>query len=135
MGTQLRPYLDTFDLEKFHFVDGGNIVRDPDTEFFELERFFGVEHNLKFSFNKEKGYPCLSRPVPMCLGADKGHTRDGHHASPDEQIPEQMKMIRTFYAPEMEKIFSLVYPTVSKASFCDSADYPRFSWLKLYICE
>ena len=69
---QLKPYMETFNISNFHFVDGGGIVENPAREFMEFEDFFGVEHELEFKFNSTKGYPCLTRPVPMCLGKDKG---------------------------------------------------------------
>ena len=69
---QLKPYMETFNMSNFHFVDGDGIVDDPAKEFMEFEDFFGVEHELEFKFNSAKGYPCLTRPVPMCLGKDKG---------------------------------------------------------------
>jgi len=71
-STQLKPYLEIFDLENIHFVDGGNIAKNPEIEYSKIEDFFDVPNRLKFSFNAEKGYPCLKSPVSMCLGSDKG---------------------------------------------------------------
>ena len=74
---QLKPYMEGFNLTDMAFVDGGGIVENPGKEFENLESFFGVENELKFEFNEEKGYPCLKRPIEMCLGADKGENLQG----------------------------------------------------------
>ena len=74
--TQLQPYFDVFghDMSKFHFIDGGGIVTNPGPEFEKIENFFGFENELEFRFNRTKGFPCLHRPVPMCLSAAKGES-------------------------------------------------------------
>ena len=70
--TQLRPYMETFDKSRFHFVDGGCLTEKPESEFIEIEKFFGIENELSFQFNETKGFPCLHRPVQMCLSEAKG---------------------------------------------------------------
>ena len=64
--------MEVFNFSNFVFVDGSGIIENPTREFQNLENYFGVEHQLEFEFNEEKGYPCLKRPIEMCLGADKG---------------------------------------------------------------
>ena len=73
-ATHLKPYLEQFNISNIHFVDGGNVIKNPNTEFSMLETFFKVENVMNFTMNEEKGYPCLHRPVPMCLNADKGNS-------------------------------------------------------------
>ena len=70
--TQLQPFFQVFDKSQFHFVDGGGIVTNPEAEFSKLESFFDVPNELMFKFNVTKGFPCLHRPVKMCLSAAKG---------------------------------------------------------------
>ena len=72
LGSLLQPYFEVFGRDKFHFVDGGAIVKDPTPEFAKIQAFFGLENELDFKFNRTKGFSCLHRPVPYCLSAAKG---------------------------------------------------------------
>ena len=71
-GTQIKPFMEIFGRENIHLLDGGNLLKTPNQEYFQLEKFFNVSHSLKLEIDAEKGFPCLKRPVPMCLGSDKG---------------------------------------------------------------
>ena len=75
--TQLQPYFEVFgnSSERFHFVDGGAILSNPKSEFAKIERFFGLDSELEFRFDRTKGFPCLQRPVPYCLSDAKGNCR------------------------------------------------------------
>ena len=71
---QLAPFFDEFtDFDRFHFVDGGSLIRDTEKEFGLLETFLGVKEELKFKFNEEKSFNCLEQPIPMCLSSAKGN--------------------------------------------------------------
>ena len=72
--TILQQFIEVFDnsTEQFHFVDGGAILSNPKPEFANIEKFFGLESELEFRFNRTKGFPCLHRPVPYCLSDAKG---------------------------------------------------------------
>ena len=61
-----------FDPLDIHFVDGTNLLTSPEMEYGFISKFFGVEEELKFKFNPEKGFDCLSEPVEQCLQASKG---------------------------------------------------------------
>ena len=102
---QLTPFLEVFDSKNFLFVDGVRIVSDPNSEFAEFEKFFDLDHELEFEMNEEKGYPCLKKPVKFCLGGEKGNTRGSNEKTVDELFPEEMKNIREFYVPQIEKMF------------------------------
>ena len=38
----------------------------------EFEQFLGLENDLEFGRNEEKGFMCLSKPVEFCLSDAKG---------------------------------------------------------------
>ena len=132
--TQLSPFIQVFGLEKIHFVDGGAIVQNPGPEFTEIEHFFGFENELEFKFNRTKGFPCLSRPVPYCLSAAKGRTRGTGSTKPDDLVPDKMATIRKSYRREMENVFRLVHPDLQQKDFCHEPDLYRFAWLKKFLC-
>ena len=64
-----------------------------------------------------------------------GNSRGEKSKHPDEELPEQMKMIRNFYKPEMAKVYDLAHPNLDKSCFCKNAEKYRFSWLEKYVCE
>ena len=59
--TESHGYIEIF--------DGQEIMSDPQNEYGLLLDFFGLERfELEWTFNKEKGFHCLSYPVNYCLG-------------------------------------------------------------------
>ena len=71
--TQLQPFLKEFSLENFHFMDGTRMATiDAVDEARKFEEFLGVESDLDFERNAEKGFMCLSKPVEFCLSGAKG---------------------------------------------------------------
>ena len=93
---QLKPFLEIFKKKDVLFIDGGGLIKNPELEYSKFEKFFGVRHELRFKFNETKGFPCLHRPVPMCLGDNKGRTHGNHQKSPDQTIPEYMRLDSNF---------------------------------------
>lgn len=133
--TQLKPFIEVFGLSKMHFIDGGGLVTSPTREFQSIESFLGLRDELEFKFNEEKGFPCLHRPVPMCLSKAKGRTRGTNtKVKPEEVIPDKMAAIRQYYRTEMEQMFQIVHPEVTVEAFCEDPSIYRFDWLSKIIC-
>ena len=64
-----NDYNNIFGPEYVEIFDGQEIMSDPQNEYGLLLDFFGLERfELEWTFNKEKGFHCLSYPVNYCLG-------------------------------------------------------------------
>ena len=48
-------------------------------------------------------------------------------------LEPEIKILREYFKPEMIKLFSLLLPNMTTATFCSEPDN-RFAWLKFYVC-
>ena len=135
-SSQLRPFFDHFRRNRFHFIDAQSVLTNPDSEFHLIEDFLKLNHELQFSFNQTKGFPCLDKPIPFCLADSKGRSRGtAANQHPDDFAPQEIKKIREFFKPEMIQIYHLLYPKLRLKSFCGSPDSHRFAWLARFVCK
>ena len=143
--TQLQPFLKEFSLENFHFMDGTRMAStDALDEAQQFEKFLGLENDLDFERNEEKGFMCLSKPVEFCLSGAKGRKSTLDYKVDklfwsiglkilQKILEPEIKLLRDYFKPEMTKLFSLILPNETTNTFCSSPDN-RFAWLKLYVC-
>ena len=104
----MEHWLRWFPLERFHFVDGDNLIRDPVAELRRVETFLHIEHKLThsdFRFNRTKGFYCmLEEGRERCLAHSKGR------AHPKVDTPVLHKLY-TFFQPHNDKLFQMIKQT------------------------
>ena len=135
-ASQLSPYLQNFNRTRFHFIDGQALVKNPDPEFYKIESFLELDHELQFKFNRTKGFPCLDKPIPFCLADSKGRSRGTSKKAqhPEEFAPAETDKIRQFFRREMVQLFRILYPKLKITKFCQDPDTYRFAWLEKVLC-
>ena len=101
-------WLRWFPLERFCFVDGNNLIRDPVSELRRVETFLQIEHKLThddFRFNRTKGFYCmLEDGRERCLAHSKGRA----HPKVETQV---LNKLYTLFKPHNEKLFQLIKQT------------------------
>ena len=103
---RLSQWLQTFGIDKIHFVDGDHFVKDPASELRKLERYLNIipyftkDH---FIYNPEKKFFCLRAEgnVNGCMNTDKGrpHPVMSNHTR---------RRLQLFFKPYNEKLFSII---------------------------
>ena len=64
-----NDYNEAFGDDYVQIFDGQEIMSNPQDEYGLLLDYFGLDKSeLEWTFNKEKGFHCLSYPVNYCLG-------------------------------------------------------------------
>lgn len=102
-------WLEKFQLENLHIVDGDRFIRDPLYELRRLETYLGLAHKITHQhiyFNESKGFYCYRHPKEgaKCLGETKGR----RHINVSGTVIDKL---RTFFQPYNDKLFSLVNRT------------------------
>lgn len=124
--------------DRLFLVDGEQIIKNPVTEFGLLTDFFGLESNLAFEYNIDKGFHCLEKPVPFCLGKGKGNTKGQvGNSSKENSIYEAYPTITTWkesYTNSVFELFSHIFKCSTKADCC-SISVTRWMWLQSYFCS
>ena len=74
-----------------------------------------IKISKNFEFNEEKGFYCIKYPGPMCLEKSKGRTKGSGSSL---EIPQDLLEIgQKFYKNNMDQLFDILYPGVSKVGF------------------
>ena len=78
-----EKWLENFQIDQIHLVDGDTLIKNPAGELEKTERFLGIGQFFSqdmFYFNSTKGFYCWKKfdergthLVPNCLGSAKGH--------------------------------------------------------------
>ena len=101
-------WLRWFPLERFCFVDGDNLIRDPVSELRRVESFLQIEHKLTredFRFNATKGFYCMVEDGrERCLAHSKGRA----HPRVERRVLEKLY---TFFRPHNDELFRLIKQT------------------------
>lgn len=104
----LKHWLKFFPLKQFIFVNGDTLVKAPSDELSKLEAFLGLKHVIKkehFFFNKQKGFPCIYKPLGSdnvkCLNDQKGRK----HPKIDQDILDDLNRL---YRPYNEEFFKII---------------------------
>jgi len=59
----INDIIDIIGADQLFMVDGVQIVENPENEFRLLLEFFGIQSNLAFEFNENRGFYCLKARV------------------------------------------------------------------------
>jgi len=99
-------------------------------DYFELER-----SELEWTFNKEKGFHCLSYPVNYCLGKNKG-VAGSRKASVDKfELYPDLIHVKNAYKDSVFQLFKYIYKCDDQDSCCKlELESNRFQWCKQYFC-
>ncbi|XP_015672025.1 heparan sulfate glucosamine 3-O-sulfotransferase 1-like [Protobothrops mucrosquamatus] len=101
----LARWLEFFPTTQIHVVDGGGLIRQPDSEMRHVEQFLGLEPYLgpdNFYFNETKGFFCLqAKGERHCLDQSKGRP----HPTVDELLLERLC---TYFSQHNEDFFAMV---------------------------
>lgn len=120
----LERWLNQFERDQLHVVDGEKLISSPTIELRKVESFLGLDPIIKesdFVFNQTKGFYCLSprnstwAPTKLvrrkreaqqfarstCLGDDKGR----RHVKVKMNLVDELQQ---FYAPFNQYLYSLV---------------------------
>lgn len=127
-SVHLERWLSVFHMSQFHFVNGENLIKDPQSELNKIELFLGLRPLIRredFTFNEKKGFFCLSRAnssnskVEFDRNAKTNNTVNGasdHQASCLSRSKgrkhvnvswELKEKLQKFYAPYNEYLYSL----------------------------
>lgn len=105
-----QNWLDYFDLEQIHIVDGDALIKNPVSElekvgdFLEVDSFFRED---MFYFNATKGFYCWRKrddrghASPVCLGSAKGH-------APPPLSNRTVQRLSEFFEPHNERFFAQI---------------------------
>lgn len=99
----LQRWLHYFPLSQFLFISGERLISDPAYELQRVEEFLGLRPVITekdFYFNTTKGFPCIKRERPHCLGKTKGRNHPAINAM-------ALKRLRTFYRPFNRKFYEM----------------------------
>ena len=103
----LGKWLELFNREQLHFVDGDNLIVNPIEEIAKVETFLGLQHQVKnesIFFNATRGFYCMrpARGQPeRCLGANKGRKH--------VKIPEKIiHKLNRYFRPMNERLFKQI---------------------------
>lgn len=106
--THLKHWLKFFSLDQFIFINGEALVKTPSTELKRIESFLNLKHVFKeedFVFNKEKGFPCIRKPLDSdkikCLNDQKGRKHPNI-------LPGIKADLEKFYQPYNKKLFETI---------------------------
>lgn len=109
----IRNWLRYFPASQMHILDGDELVRNPAQELKLVEKFLGVRQGViekTLVYNEEKGFYCFQGTTgnnisdsgkDACLSKRKGR----NHPKID---PAVIKMLKDFYAPYNEMLYSLL---------------------------
>ena len=102
---KFEEWLQYFDRQQIHVIDGDRLKTDPYYEIRRMESFLGVDHYVKrehFYFNKTKGHFC-KRPRQdqiICMPSYKGR----YHP---ELEPHVEKKLRDYFKPHNDRFEEL----------------------------
>ena len=91
-----------------------------------LEEHLGLKHELKFEFNKQKGFNCLTKPQKYCLSDAKGRPSTIDKRA---KLKKEIGILEEYFKPQMELLFKLIFPDLSADEFCANSESQRFQWL------
>ncbi|XP_052777404.1 heparan sulfate glucosamine 3-O-sulfotransferase 5-like [Mya arenaria] len=101
----LTHWLQYFNRDQIHVVNGDNLIVNPLEEIHEVETFLGLNHHVTETnvyFNETRGFFCMnSVDKQHCLGATKGRK----HPNIDSKI---VKKLKNFYRPYNRKLFAMI---------------------------
>ena len=127
----LNTYNSIFGPNHVYVVDGKSLRNDPKAEFSLLLRHFGLNADyIDFSFDQQKGFHCLARPVHYCLRSGKGHTHK--YASVYDEFPELIAL-KEFYSNEMLETYKYINGCETIEQCCEITTL-RFKWMHEYFC-
>ena len=92
-----------------------------------LEEQLGLKHELKFEFNKQKGFNCLTQPQKYCLSDAKGRPSTIDKRA---KLKKEISVLEEYFKPQMKLLFNLIFPNLSPDEFCANLDSQRFQWLR-----
>lgn len=101
----LARWLEVFDREQIHIVDGDKLIYDPLEEIHKIEMFLGLKnkvthHNLYY--NVSRGFYCMRNSTgERCLGASKGRK----HPYIDPKI---ITKLNDFFRPHNNLLFRMI---------------------------
>ena len=99
-------WLQFFDLNQIHIVNGENLVENPVFELQKVETFLGLNHELndeRFYYNVTRGFYCMKTlHKERCLAPSKGRV---HPFVP----PKVVKTLRKFFEPLNQQFYDLVH--------------------------
>ena len=121
---QLIPFIEVFGRENIVILDGSNVGNVETTH---LEEQLGLKYELKFEFNNQKGYNCLVQPHQYCLSDAKGRPSTIDKRA---KLKKEISILEDYYKPQMQMIFELLFPNLSREEFCENLEVQRFKWLR-----
>ena len=72
----MNPWRKVFKDDNIHYVDGENLVKNPQKEMDKILDFLEApEQIFNFEYDEAKGFGCLKQPLPYCLNPAKGNSR------------------------------------------------------------
>ncbi|XP_013396019.1 heparan sulfate glucosamine 3-O-sulfotransferase 5 [Lingula anatina] len=101
----LRRWLEVFDLNQIHIVDGDKLITDPVSEISKIETFLGLDHQISeenLFFDRRKGFYCMrNKTEEKCLNETKGRK----HPDIDDGV---LKKLQNFFVPHNRKLFKMI---------------------------
>ena len=134
--TVIKEIIRIFGNDRLFLVDGDQVIKNPENEFGLLMNFFGIKSNLGFKYSDEKGFYCLDRPIPFCLGKSKGTTKREGNKTIDENLYSQFPAVSKWkesYKKSTFELFSHIFSCTSTTDCC-SISVTRWTWLQSYFC-
>ena len=106
--THMVRWMEFFEWEQIHIVDGDQLVIDPYSEVYKVETFLGLKHHIHkeyFTFNETKGFFCVNKAtMRSCLHDTKGR----RHQPVD---PDLLNKLYKFYEPRNKLFFKFINRT------------------------
>ena len=132
--TIVKQAVDIMGSERVFLVDGDQIIKNPEREFGLLLNFFGLKSHLGFEYSDAKGFYCLQKPIPFCLGEGKGTTKGNE--TDDESLYKKYPAILAWkksYRNSAFDLFSHIF-NCSSIENCCTVTVTRWTWLQPYFC-
>ena len=102
----LKRWLNYFNLDQIHFVDGDNFKFHPAEELNKIEKFLGIRQYFtedSFTYNQDKGFFCLNLP-----GGGEGCMYKGKGREHRQVSPDVIDKLKEFYKPYNEEFFRII---------------------------
>ena len=97
-----------------------------------VEKELGLEHELEFEFNEQKGFNCLIQPQKFCLSDAKGRPSTIDKRA---KLKKEISILEEYFKPQMMLLFKLIFPDLSVDQFCSDLDSQRFQWLRKRVFD
>lgn len=102
--SHFERWLQYFNRDQIHIVDGDNLISHPWEETRKVETFLGIRHSITkdhFSFNHTKGFHCMQLDsVQKCLSYSKGRT----HVHTDQIITDKLNK---YFSPHNKQLYRM----------------------------